>query len=153
RSAAPASAAAFGVLTGQKIPTRRPGEPGAASGCVIWWTTTARPIVIVPVSSDRVLDRLDRARPDDLPGRLGLEHHLFLGEGVDALARLGGGLLDDDEFRKAGNDEDAGLLQLLVADGCERLHDALDVPLGELGMGFTDLLDQLRLRQIVRHCC
>src|SRR5215467_12914238 len=71
-------------------------------------------------SLDRVLHGFDRTCPDDLSGRLGLERHRLSGEGIRSLTFLRGRLLDDDELRKARNDEDAGFLQLFVADGCER---------------------------------
>src|SRR5207253_7784437 len=83
--------------------------------------------------SDRVLGGLDRAGANDLARRLGLEHHFFAREGVGALARLGRGLLDDDELGEAGNEEHAVLLQLLVADVDERVHHALDFFLGNFG--------------------
>src|SRR5882757_3352088 len=78
---------------------------------------------------NRVLGGLDRPCADDLPGRLGLEHHLFAREGVGALARLGRRLLDHDELREAGDEENPALLQLLVADIDERVQHALDVAL------------------------
>ncbi|MGY4477664.1 NAD(P)-dependent dehydrogenase (short-subunit alcohol dehydrogenase family) [Bradyrhizobium sp. USDA 3364] len=101
---------------------------------------------------NRVLGGLDRPSADDLPGRLGLEHHLFAGEGVGALARLGRRLLDHNELREAGDEEHPGLLQLLVADIDERVQNVLDVALGEFGGG-RDLLDHLRLRQLGSHGC
>src|SRR5262245_3256574 len=92
------------VMSDKKIPTRRAGSTGAAS-------ESLRPLDdgLSRWLSDRVLDGFDRARPDDLPGGLRLEHHLLAGERVRALARLCGGLLDDDELGEAGHDEDAGL--------------------------------------------
>src|ERR1019366_4041759 len=79
------------------------------------------------IRSNRVFDGLDRTRLDELPGRLGLEYRRLLGEGIDALARLGGGLLDDHELCEARQHEGSGLLELLVADARKRLDDALDV--------------------------
>src|SRR5882757_1150908 len=101
---------------------------------------------------NRVLGGLDRPSADDLPGRLGLEHHLFAREGVGALARLGRRLLDHDELREAGDEENPALLQLLVADIDEGVQHALDVALGKFGGG-RDLLDHLRLRQLGSHVC
>src|SRR6186713_3470854 len=66
---------------------------------------------------DRVFGSLDRACPDDFPGRLGLEGHGLAGEGIGALARLGGGLLDHHELGESGNEEHTRLLELLVTDG------------------------------------
>src|SRR5205085_6870508 len=69
---------------------------------------------------NRVLGGLDRPCAHDLARRLGLEHHLFAGEGVGALPSLGRGLLDHDELGEAGDEEHPVLLQLLVADVDER---------------------------------
>src|SRR5215217_1829420 len=62
-----------------------------------------------------VLGGLDRAGLEHLASRLRLEGHRLLGERVDPLALLGGGLLDDDELREPGQHEEPVLLQLLVA--------------------------------------
>src|SRR5690606_38671959 len=96
--------------------------------------------------SGHVLQRLEREDLDDLPRRLGLEDGLFLGEGVDALARLGRRLLDDLDLHQAGDGEEAGaaasdvLLDLLV----ERIEDRLDLLLGELRL-LGDAGEQLGL--------
>src|ERR1700753_1001075 len=47
------------------------------------------------------LQRLERGDAHFLAGGLRLEHHLFAVERVDALARLGGGLLDDLHLQKS----------------------------------------------------
>ena len=74
---------------------------------------------------------------------LALKMVFLPGEGVDALAFLGGGLLDDDHADQAGNDEEAVLLQLGVADGGDGFEDAFDVLAGELAVGLvSDVLDQ-----------
>src|ERR1700677_3297109 len=96
-------------------------------------------------SSHCVFGRLDRTRLDNLTGGLGLEYRRLFGEGIDAFASLGRGLLDDHEFGKAGNEEGAGLLQLLITDGRKRLQDALDVALLQLRM-LGKLADEFRLR-------
>src|SRR4051794_2625344 len=101
---------------------------------------------------NRVLGGLDRAGPDDLAGRLGLEHHFLAREGVGTLASLGRGLLDHDELREAGDEEYPVLLELLVANVNERFHHALDLFLRNFGGG-RDLLDQLRLRHLGGHDC
>jgi hypothetical protein len=44
-----------------------------------------------------VLGGLDPSSPDDLPSRLPLEDRWLLGEGIDALPRLCGGLLDHND--------------------------------------------------------
>jgi hypothetical protein len=59
-----------------------------------------------PSLRHRVLGSFHRASLDHLAGGLGLEHRRLLGEGVDALALLGGRFLDDDQANEAGNDED-----------------------------------------------
>src|SRR5438552_10870798 len=115
--------------------TKRPPLPGAFS-----------------LFLNRVLGGLDRASPDDLAGRLGLEHHFLAREGVGALPSLGRGLLDHDELREAGDEEYPVLLELLVADVNERFHYALDLFLRNFGGG-RDLFDQLRLRHLGSHGC
>src|SRR5258708_147372 len=101
---------------------------------------------------DGVLRRLHGAGANDLAGGLRLEDRRLLREGVDALARLRGGLLDDDELREARQQEDAVLLELLVTDVAKRLENALDVLLGQLvGVLFRQLLNQLGLGQYLGH--
>src|ERR1700722_3853558 len=102
------------------------------------------------MNSNRVFCRLDRARPDDLPGRLGLEGHRLAGEWIGALPRLGGRLLDHHELGKAGNQEHTGFLQLLVTHRRKRLQNALDLLLRNFSLR-RDLLDQLRLRHLYGH--
>ena len=55
------------------------------------------------------LEGLDSVSLDDLAGGLGLEHHLFAGEGVASHASFAGGLLLDDESGDTGNDKLATL--------------------------------------------
>src|SRR5688572_11468121 len=57
--------------------------------------------------SDHRLEILQRLNLDDVAGRLGLEHHLLAGEGIDALARLRGGLVNALDLHQAGHGEDA----------------------------------------------
>src|SRR5450759_3910839 len=93
---------------------RRDGFPGKKMG-----TLQGFPSSTIQMSlGDSVFGCLDRAGLDDLAGRLGLEDGCFLGEGVDSLALLGGGLLDDKHADQAGNDEESVLLQLGLPDGC-----------------------------------
>src|SRR6185295_11162810 len=100
-----------------------------------------------------VLRGLDRAGLQHLAGGLRLEGHRLLRERVDALALLGGGLLHDDELREPGEHEQTVLLQLLVADCGQRLEDAGDVLARQLVLvSVSDSLDDLRLRQNLRHC-
>src|SRR5215471_3729442 len=101
----------------------------------------------------RVLGGLHRAGLQHLAGRLRLEGHRLLGERVDPLALLRGRLLDDDELGEPRQHEQAVLLQLLVADGGQRLEDARDVlPRQLVLVSVRDSLDDLRLRQNLRHC-
>jgi len=80
-----------------------------------------------------ILGRLHRASLDHLASWLGLEDRRLLDEGIDALALLGSGLLDDDHAHEAGNDEDSVLLQLGVTDAGHGFDDALHVLAGEVG--------------------
>src|SRR6188768_983641 len=101
-----------------------------------------------------VLGGLHRAGLQHLAGGLRLEGHRLLGERVDPLALLGGGLLDDDELGKARQNKQAVLLQLLVTDGRQRHEDAGDVLARQLVLvSVSDSLDDLRLRQNLRHEC
>src|ERR1700730_4159131 len=47
--------------------------------------------------------------------------------GIDALSRLCGRLLDDNEFGKSGHKKGSRFLELFVSHFRERLDDALDV--------------------------
>src|ERR1019366_3523500 len=67
--------------------------------------------------SHRVFCCLHGTCPDDLPSRSSLEFHRLLSEGINALARLGGGLLNDDELCKARNQKGTGLLEFFIANG------------------------------------
>src|SRR5439155_1622222 len=57
---------------------------------------------------DHLAERLQRPHPHHVPGRLGLEHHLLLGERVEAHARFGGRLPLDRDPHQAGDLEHAG---------------------------------------------
>src|SRR5207245_2105567 len=95
---------------------------------------------------DEVLQGLQRARADDLARWLGLDGDLFLREGVDALALLGGGLVDDAQLEEPREDEDSRtLLAELPRDQTRQLlEDAVDLLLAELRL-LGDLGDDLRL--------
>src|SRR5580692_11259462 len=102
----------------------------------------------------RVFGGLDGARPDDLAGRLRLEHRRFLGKRIDAFSRLCGGLLDDNEFGEPGHEEGARFLEFLVADLRQQLDDALDVLARHAGWVLLgDLLNEFRLRHQLSHVC
>src|SRR6185437_4023844 len=80
-------------------------------------------------ASDSVLGGLHRPCPNDLSRGLGLEHHFLPGERVDALPRLRRWLFHHNELRKARQQKYSGLLEFLVADVCQRIHDVLHVAL------------------------
>src|SRR5262249_13766476 len=92
---------------------------------------------------DGVFGGLHWANFQDLPGWLRLEHRRLLGEGIDARALRRRRLLDHDELGIARQQENAGLFQLLIADGCERLDERLHVLLRQLSF-VGDLLNELR---------
>jgi hypothetical protein len=97
-----------------------------------------------------VFGSLYRACPDDLPGGLRLEYRRFLCKRIDALPRLCGGLLDDNEFGESGHKEGSRFLEFFVAYFGERLDDALDVlPRHIVRMQLSDFLNELRLRHQV----
>src|SRR5581483_5008632 len=136
------SKAAAGTTRRLREKARQPADPECRA--------TGRAEILSPPCAVRYATRLHRVLggfdwpcPHDLPRRLGLEHGRLLGEGIDALARLGGRLLDDNELREARQHKRAGLLELFVSDAGERLEHALYVLLGELALG-CDPLDQLR---------
>jgi len=74
-----------------------------------------------------ILCGLYRTSFEHLSGRLCLESHRLLGEGIDAFVGLGGGLLDHDELCKAGHHEFPGFSELLVSDVRKRFEHALHV--------------------------
>src|SRR5215831_16308139 len=99
-----------------------------------------------------VLGGLHRACPDDFPSRLRFEYRRFLCEGIDAFPRLGGGLLDDNEFGESGDEEGSRFLEFLVANFGERLDDALDVLARHIAwMLLSDFLNEFRLRHQLGH--
>jgi hypothetical protein len=72
--------------------------------------------------------------------------------GIDALARLRGGFLYDDELGESGHQERTGLLEFLVANFGHRLDDALDVLACDLvWVPLDDSLNEFRLRHSVSH--
>src|ERR1700730_49760 len=100
----------------------------------------------------RVFATLHRARPDDLPSRLRLDHRWLLCEGIDAFPSLCGRLLDDNEFGEAGHKEGSRFLELFVAYVRERLDDTLDIlPRQIVRMLLSNLLNERRLRHQLGH--
>jgi len=91
-----------------------------SSSCENGWNTGAS---LWSRSRHRVFNSLDRAGSDNLPSRLRLESRGLLGEWIDALARLRGRLLYDDEFGEPRHNERAGLLKFLMADCGHRFDD------------------------------
>merc|ERR1719240_2094591 len=71
----------------------------------------------------------------------------LLGEGVDALARLGRGAVLDDETSNARDDELAALLELTEADGADGLHDAAALLAAEARLR-TEIVEELTLGQV-----
>src|SRR6185437_13095494 len=76
----------------------------------------------------KILQRLERANLDDATRRLGLENRFHLGERVDALASLGGRLVDHHDLHEARNGKHArpllayGRLDLIGQRFKNRLH-------------------------------
>ena len=91
---------------------------------------------------------LSAADLDHVASGLGLEHHLFTGEGIDALAGLHGGLVHPANLHHAHHVEDAGApaTKILLDDGPDMVSKTeetsflvspclvRDVP-GDLGLG------------------
>src|SRR5689334_6028159 len=95
--------------------------------------------------SHRVFCSLHRTCPDNFPSWLGLEYHGLFGEGIGPLTLLRGRLLDDNEFCKAREKENACLFQLFVTDTRKSFEHLLDSLLRQFGLG-CDFLNELRLR-------
>ena len=79
--------------------------------------------------SDEFLQRLHRHRLDAVAGRLGLDDHLLLGEGVDPFLGLGGGLAHNLQLQESGDDELARplLAEFLADQLAQRVEDAGDI--------------------------
>src|SRR6185437_6326675 len=73
------------------------------------------------------LQALQRHHADLFAGRLGLEHHLLAGEGVDSLAGLRRRLLYDLHLQQARHGEETVALQALLDHAIERVEDAADL--------------------------
>src|SRR5688572_5285072 len=71
------------------------------------------------ISVHEGLEALQRQQANLLRGRLCLEHHRFLGEGIDALTRLRGGLLDDFHLQQARQREHTVATETLLDDAIE----------------------------------
>src|SRR5260370_39985684 len=90
--------------------------------------------------------------PGYVPIGIRYAYRRFLWIRFDSRPRLGGGLLEDDEFGESWHKESSRLLEFLVADFRERLDDALDVLSRHLGrMLISDFLNEFRLRHQFGH--
>src|SRR5258708_31475842 len=102
------------------------------------------------IRSNGVFDGLYRGSLDELAGWFGLENSRLFGEWIDALARLGGRLFDDDELGEARQHVGPGLLELLIADARQRLDDAFDILSRQTArMLVRNCLNEFRLRHLL----
>src|SRR5690606_34514324 len=81
---------AFFTPTNEKAPALRSERPGTFYGSS---------------NLDQILERLEGGRADLLGRGLRRDRHGLLGERIDALALLGGGLLDHTQLHQAGHHE------------------------------------------------
>src|SRR5258705_2062767 len=84
-------------------------------------------------SVHHLLEALQGDDADFLAGRLRLENHLFLGEGIDALARLRGGLAHHGHLAEAGGREQGATPQSLLVVAADRFRHPARLPLGGAG--------------------
>jgi len=96
----------------------------------------------------KVLEGLDDVGLDALGSGLGLEDAGLLGEGVDALALLGGSLLLDDKSGHAGDDKLSALGELGAADLGDSLEDATGLLAGESGLDH-EVVQELTLGEVL----
>src|ERR1700693_418998 len=83
-----------------------------------------------PPASNSVFSNLQRRRLYRLAGWLGRELHRLFRERIYTAAGFSSRLVHDRHFDEAGNDEFAGVIQLLVAYRRHLLDDGLYVSLG-----------------------
>src|SRR5215207_4197782 len=104
--------------------------------------------------SDLIFQGLERTDPNAARRRLRLDHDLFAGERVDALASLACRLVDRRELRNAGHREFADALRLEMTGDvfAERLDDAGYLPLRQLRL-FGDCRCKLALGHRRRDGC
>jgi len=101
-------------------------------------------------SESHVLELLERTDANHGGGWLGLEHHFFFGEGVDALACLDGRLANGGDLEKAGENEfsDRVFLDVTFDHAGKRFENRSHLLAAELGAG-CDAVDDLSLRVLV----
>src|SRR5450432_668502 len=117
------------MTSGLKVASAHPRRP--ISPCALKNPAAAPPRAATGLRQ-RVFGGLHWPGTNDLAGWLGFEDSRLAREGIHAVAGLGGGLLDHEKLGKAGNQEYTGLLELLVADGAQRLQHRLDILAGQL---------------------
>src|SRR4030095_8898862 len=106
---------------------------------------------LVPLVDER-LEALQRQHANLLRSWLRLEHHLFLGERIDALARLGGRLLHDLHLEQARQREHASATKALLDDAVQRLEHCGNLLTGQFGV-LADLSEDFRLRRCTTLFC
>ena len=111
---------------------------------------TARMIKVKKQLENHVLELLKSAHLDDGSRRLGLEHHFFFGEWVDALACFDSRLADGVDLKKTWEDELASsvLLDVCFDHIAEAVEDSSDLLAGELCVS-GDLINDLGLGEAV----
>jgi len=80
------------------------------------------------------LEALQRQQANLLRGRLRLEHHLFLGEWIDAFTSFRRGLLHDFHLEQARQREPAVATEAPLNNAIERLEDCGDLLTGQFGI-------------------
>jgi len=101
---------------------------------------------------DAFLESLERFGLDHIGGGLRFEGNFFLGERIDTLAGLGGGLLDKGQLKETRNLENAGALlaELFLDEAVERVEEC-DNFLAALAGGIRNALHNARLGQRFGH--
>lgn len=102
------------------------------------------------LSDDEILELLERAHLHGGGGRLRLEGLLFLGEGIDAFARLDSRLADGADLEDARKDEftDRAFFDVGFDDIGQGIKNGSDLFAAEFG-AFGDLIQDLRLGKLV----
>lgn len=126
------------------------------------WTNSQRVRIPIPVPQfdkgpeslglDAFLERLESLGLDHIGSRLRFEGDFFLGERIDTLASLGGGLLDKGQLEETRNLEYAWALlaKLFLDEGVEGVEERDDF-LAALAGGIRNALHNARLGQRFGH--